>query len=281
LRKVKAEEIVKAVERLCIEANRYLPQDVLDALKDRYQREESPLGKEILQKILENAEVAPKENLPLCQDTGICVFFVDFGQEVVIEGGNIEEAINEGVRRGYTRGYLRKSIVSDPLFDRVNTKDNTPSIIHTRIVPGNKIKIIFAPKGGGAENMSRLCMLKPADGVEGVKNFVVKTVKDAGPNPCPPVIVGVGIGGDFEMAAFLAKKALLRKIGKHNSDQRYAKLEEELFLSINRLGIGPQGFGGRITALWVSIEYFPCHIASLPVAVNMQCHSARHREIEI
>jgi len=281
LRKVKAEEIVKAVERLCIEANRYLPQDVLDALKDRYQREESPLGKEILQKILENAEVAPKENLPLCQDTGICVFFVDFGQEVVIEGGNIEEAINEGVRRGYTRGYLRKSIVSDPLFDRVNTKDNTPSIIHTRIVPGNKIKIIFAPKGGGAENMSRLCMLKPADGVEGVKNFVIKTVKDAGPNPCPPVIVGVGIGGDFEMAAFLAKKALLRKIGKHNSDQRYAKLEEELFLSINRLGIGPQGFGGRITALWVSIEYFPCHIASLPVAVNMQCHSARHREIEI
>lgn len=281
MRKVKAEEIVKAVERLCIEANRYLPQDVLDALKDRYQREESPLGKEILQKILENAEVAPKENLPLCQDTGICVFFVDFGQEVVIEGGNIEEAINEGVRRGYTRGYLRKSIVSDPLFDRVNTKDNTPSIIHTRIVPGNKIKIIFAPKGGGAENMSRLCMLKPADGVEGVKNFVIKTVKDAGPNPCPPVIVGVGIGGDFEMAAFLAKKALLRKIGKHNSDQRYAKLEEELFLSINRLGIGPQGFGGRITALWVSIEYFPCHIASLPVAVNMQCHSARHREIEI
>ena len=281
MRKVKAEEIVKAVERLCIEANRYLPQDVLDALKDRYQREESPLGKEILQKILENAEVAPKENLPLCQDTGICVFFVDFGQEVVIEGGNIEEAINEGVRRGYTRGYLRKSIVSDPLFDRVNTKDNTPSIIHTRIVPGNKIKIIFAPKGGGAENMSRLCMLKPADGVEGVKNFVVKTVKDAGPNPCPPVIVGVGIGGDFEMAAFLAKKALLRKIGKHNSDQRYAKLEEELLLSINRLGIGPQGFGGRITALWVSIEYFPCHIASLPVAVNMQCHSARHREIEI
>jgi len=281
LRKVKAEEIVKAVERLCIEANRYLPQDVLDALKDRYQREESPLGKEILQKILENAEVAPKENLPLCQDTGICVFFVDFGQEVVIEGGNIEEAINEGVRRGYTRGYLRKSIVSDPLFDRVNTKDNTPSIIHTRIVPGNNIKIIFAPKGGGAENMSRLCMLKPADGVEGVKNFVIKTVKDAGPNPCPPVIVGVGIGGDFEMAAFLAKKALLRKIGKHNSDQRYAKLEEELFLSINRLGIGPQGFGGRITALWVSIEYFPCHIASLPVAVNMQCHSARHREIEI
>ena len=281
MRKVKAEEIVKAVERLCIEANRYLPQDVLDALKDRYQREESPLGKEILQKILENAEVAPKENLPLCQDTGICVFFVDFGQEVVIEGGNIEEAINEGVRRGYTRGYLRKSIVSDPLFDRVNTKDNTPSIIHTRIVPGNKIKIIFAPKGGGAENMSRLCMLKPADGVEGVKNFVIKTVKDAGPNPCPPVIVGVGIGGDFEMAAFLAKKALLRKIGKHNSDQRYAKLEEELLLSINRLGIGPQGFGGRITALWVSIEYFPCHIASLPVAVNMQCHSARHREIEI
>ncbi|MCD6406569.1 fumarate hydratase [Candidatus Aerophobetes bacterium] len=281
MRKVKAEEIVKAVERLCIEANRYLPQDVLDALKDRYQREESPLGKEILQKILENAEVAPKENLPLCQDTGICVFFVDFGQEVVIEGGNIEEAINEGVRRGYTRGYLRKSIVSDPLFDRVNTKDNTPSIIHTRIVPGNKIKIIFAPKGGGAENMSRLCMLKPADGVEGVKNFVVKTVKDAGPNPCPPVIVGVGVGGDFEMAAFLAKKALLRKVGKHNSDQRYAKLEEELFLSINRLGIGPQGFGGRITALWVSIEYFPCHIASLPVAVNMQCHSARHREIEI
>lgn len=281
MRKVKAEEIVKAVERLCIEANRYLPQDVLDALKDRYQREESPLGKEILQKILENAEVAPKENLPLCQDTGICVFFVDFGQEVVIEGGNIEEAINEGVRRGYTRGYLRKSIVSDPLFDRVNTKDNTPSIIHTRIVPGNKIKIIFAPKGGGAENMSRLCMLKPADGVEGVKNFIIKTVKDAGPNPCPPVIVGVGIGGDFEMAAFLAKKALLRKIGKHNSDQRYAKLEEELLLSINRLGIGPQGFGGRITALWVSIEYFPCHIASLPVAVNMQCHSARHREIEI
>jgi len=281
VREIRADEIKRAVKKLCMDANYYLPQDVIDALRKGYEREVSPIGKDILKKILKNIEVAGKQKLPLCQDTGVAVFFIDLGQEVKIVGKSLEDAINEGVREGYSEGYLRKSMVADPLFDRTNTKDNTPCIMHIRIVRGNKVRIAFVPKGGGAENMSRVAMLKPADGVEGVKRFVIQTVEEAGPNPCPPLIIGVGIGGNFEEVSLLAKRALLRKIGQHNPDARYAELEDELLVEINRLGIGPQGLGGRITALAVNIEHFPCHIASLPVAVNLQCHAARHKEIEI
>ena len=281
MREIRADEIKRAVKKLCMDANYYLPQDVIDALRKGYEREVSPIGKDILKKILKNIEVAGKQKLPLCQDTGVAVFFIDLGQEVKIVGKSLEDAINEGVREGYSEGYLRKSMVADPLFDRTNTKDNTPCIMHIRIVRGNKVRIVFVPKGGGAENMSRVAMLKPADGVKGVKRFVIQTVEEAGPNPCPPLIIGVGIGGDFEEVSLLAKRALLRKIGQHNPDARYAELEDELLVEINRLGIGPQGLGGRITALAVNIEHFPCHIASLPVAVNLQCHAARHKEIEI
>ncbi|MBC7190227.1 fumarate hydratase [Candidatus Aerophobetes bacterium] len=281
MREIKASQIKETVKKLCMEANYYLPEDVIFALKKGYEKEESSAGKEIFNQLFENIEIAKREKIALCQDTGVAVFFIEVGQEVKISEGFLVDAVNEGVREGYTEGYLRKSMVSDPLFERKNTKDNTPAVIHTSIVPGDKIRIIFAPKGGGSENMSRLCMLKPADGVEGVKNFVIKTVKEAGANPCPPVVVGVGIGGDFEMVALLAKKALLRKIGEHNPDPRYARLEDELLSEINRLGIGPQGLGGRVTALSVNIEWFPCHIASLPVAVNLQCHAARHKEVEI
>ncbi|RLE10387.1 fumarate hydratase [Candidatus Aerophobetes bacterium] len=281
MREIRADEIKRAVKKLCMDANYYLPQDVIDALRKGYEREVSPIGKDILKKILKNIEVAGKQKLPLCQDTGVAVFFIDLGQEVKIVGKSLEDAINEGVREGYSEGYLRKSMVADPLFDRTNTKDNTPCIMHIRIVRGNKVRIAFVPKGGGAENMSRVAMLKPADGVKGVKRFVIQTVEEAGPNPCPPLIIGVGIGGDFEEVSLLAKRALLRKIGQHNPNARYAELEDELLVEINRLGIGPQGLGGRITALAVNIEHFPCHIASLPVAVNLQCHAARHKEIEI
>jgi len=281
VREIRADEIKRAVKKLCMDANYYLPQDVIDALRKGYEREVSPIGKDILKKILKNIEVAGKQKLPLCQDTGVAVFFIDLGQEVKIVGKSLEDAINEGVREGYSEGYLRKSMVADPLFDRTNTKDNTPCIMHIRIVRGNKVRIAFVPKGGGAENMSRVAMLKPADGVKGVKRFVIQTVEEAGPNPCPPLIIGVGIGGDFEEVSLLAKRALLRKIGQHNPDARYAELEDELLVEINRLGIGPQGLGGRITALAVNIEHFPCHIASLPVAVNLQCHAARHKEVEI
>lgn len=281
MREIKASQIKEAVKKLCMEANYYLPEDVVFALKKGYEKEESPAGKEIFNQLFENIEIAKKEKIALCQDTGVAVFFIEVGQEVKISEGFLVDAVNEGVKEGYTEGYLRKSMVSDPLFERKNTKDNTPPVIHTSIVPGDKIRIIFAPKGGGSENMSRLCMLKPADGVEGVKDFVIETVKQAGSNACPPVVVGVGIGGDFEMAALLAKKALLREVGKNNPHPQYAKLEKELLSEINRLGIGPQGLGGRVTALSVNIEWFPCHIASLPVAVNLQCHAARHKEVEI
>ena len=281
MREIRADEIKRAVKKLCMDANYYLPQDVIDALRKGYEREVSPIGKDILKKILKNIEVAGKQKLPLCQDTGVAVFFIDLGQEVKIVGKSLEDAINEGVREGYSEGYLRKSMVADPLFDRTNTKDNTPCIMHIRIVRGNKVRIVFVPKGGGAENMSRVAMLKPADGVKGVKRFVIQTVEEAGPNPCPPLIIGVGIGGNFEEVSLLAKRALLRKIGQHNPDARYAELEDELLVEINRLGIGPQGLGGRITALAVNIEHLPCHIASLPVAVNLQCHAARHKEVEI
>jgi len=281
LREVKADDIREAIKKLCMDANYCLPSDVIDALKEGYGKEESPVGKDVLLQILKNIEIAAQQKISLCQDTGVAVFFIDLGQEVRIVGGNLEDAIDKGVKEGYLKGYLRKSMVSDPLFERTNTKDNTPSVIHIRIVPGDKIKIIFVPKGGGAENMSRVAMLKPADGVAGVKDFVIETVSQAGANSCPPIIVGVGIGGNFEKAPCLAKRALLRKIGEHNPDARYAKLENELLTRINNLGIGPQGLGGRVTALAVNIEWFPCHIASLPLAVNIQCHSARHKELEI
>ena len=281
MREIKTDVVTRVVKQVCMDANYELPQDLIDALRKGYEREESPVGRDILQKIVKNATIATQQKVPSCQDTGVAVFFIDLGQEIKIVGGDFEDAVNEGVREGYAEGYLRKSVVSDPLFERVNTKDNTPCIIHLRIVSGDRITIAFAPKGGGAENMSRIAMLKPADGVEGVKNFVIETVKQAGPNPCPPVVVGVGIGGDFEEAPYLAKRALLRRIGEHNPHVQYARLEDELLEAINDLGIGPQGLGGRVTALAVHLEWFPCHIASLPVAVNLQCHAARHREVQI
>ena len=281
LRKIKADEITKIVKNLCMETNYYLPEDILDHLKKGLEKETSPLGKKTIEIMLKNAEIAAREKIPLCQDTGIVVVFVEVGQEVVIVNGDLEKAINEGVRQGYIEGYLRKSVVSDPLFERKNTNNNTPPVIYTRIVSGNRLKITLLPKGAGSENMSKIAMLKPSDGIKGVKEFIIQTVKEAGPNPCPPVIVGVGIGGSFEKCAFLAKKALLRKIGEHNTDGKYARLERELIKEINNLGIGPQGFGGKITALAVNIEYFPCHIASLPVAVNLQCWVSRHKQIEI
>ena len=281
MRKIKADEITKIVKNLCMETNYYLPEDILDHLKKGLKKETSPLGKKTIEIMLKNAEIAAREKIPLCQDTGIVVVFVEVGQEVVIVNGDLEKAINEGVRQGYIEGYLRKSVVNDPLFERKNTNNNTPPVIYTRIVSGNRLKITLLPKGAGSENMSKIAMLKPSDGIKGVKEFIIQTVKEAGPNPCPPVIVGVGIGGSFEKCAFLAKKALLRKIGEHNTDGRYARLERELIKEINNLGIGPQGFGGKITALAVNIEYFPCHIASLPVAVNLQCWVSRHKQIEI
>ncbi|RUM87666.1 MAG: fumarate hydratase [Thermovibrio sp.] len=281
MREVHVDKVREVVKELCKEANYRLPKDVLEAFKRGKEEEVSPVGKNVFEILEENARIAASEEIPYCQDTGFAVIFVEIGQDVRFVGGSLEEAINRGVAEGYTEGFLRKSIVSDPLFERKNTGDNTPAVIHYSIVPGDKVKITVAAKGGGSENMSRLAMLKPADGIEGVKKFVLKTVSDAGPNPCPPITVGVGIGGTFEKVAYLAKKALLRPIGVRNPDPRYARFEEELLSEINKLGIGPSGFGGRITALDVKIEWYPCHIASLPVAVNIQCHASRHKEAEI
>lgn len=281
MREVHVDEIIAAVEKLCIEANIKLPEDVKFALNKAVEKETSPLGREILNDIIKNYQIAEEKDLAICQDTGFAVFFVKLGQDVRITGGNFTEAINEGVRRGYKNGYLRKSIVNDPLIYRKNTGDNTPAIIHLEIVPGDKIHITFAPKGGGSENMSALRMLKPSDGVEGLKKFVLETVRQAGPNPCPPIIIGVGIGGTIEVATLIAKKALLRPIGEHHPMPEIAELEKELLDEVNKLGIGPQGFGGKTTALAVNIETFPAHIASLPVAINIQCHVARHKEVEI
>ncbi|SHM37302.1 fumarate hydratase subunit alpha [Caldanaerovirga acetigignens] len=281
MREVHVDEIIAAVEKLCIEANIKLPEDVKSALNKAVEKESSPLGREILHDIIKNYQIAEEKDLAICQDTGFAVFFVRLGQDVRIIGGNFNEAINEGVRRGYKNGYLRKSIVNDPLIYRKNTGDNTPAIIHLEIVPGDKIQITFAPKGGGSENMSALRMLKPSDGVDGLKKFVLETVRQAGPNPCPPIIVGVGIGGTIEVATLIAKKALLRPIGEHHPMPEIAELEKELLEEVNKLGIGPQGFGGKTTALAVNIETFPAHIASLPVAINIQCHVARHKEVEI
>ena len=275
MRQIEAEAISDLVAEMCREANVFLGEDVVLALERALAREESPAGRDVLEQLLENVEIARSERIPICQDTGFAVFFVEWGQEVLLTGGSLEQAINEGVRTGYREGYLRKSIVADPL-ERVNTGDNTPAVIHTFLVPGDKVRITFAPKGGGSENMSALGMLKPSDGVEGVIDFVVSRIREAGPNPCPPIIVGVGLGGTFEKVALLAKKALLRPLGRPHPVPLYADLEQRILDKINNLGIGPQGFGGRITALAVHIETFPAHIASLPVAVNINCHAARH-----
>ena len=281
IREVHVDEIIPVVEKLCIESNIKLPKDVRDNLCQALDEEESPLGKEVLKDIIKNTEIAESKNIPICQDTGFAVVLLKVGQDVHVVGGNLIDAINEGVRRGYTNGYLRKSMVVDPFLSRKNTNDNTPAIIHTEIVPGDKINIVFAPKGGGSENMSALRMLKPADGVEGIKKFVLETVDRAGSNPCPPIIVGVGVGGTIEIATLIAKKALLRPLGQHHPQPEIADLERELLKEVNNLGIGPQGFGGLVTALGVNIETYPTHIACLPVAINIQCHVARHMEAEI
>lgn len=278
MREINVEEITKVVEKMCIESNYYLPQDVKKALENALDKEESHLAKQILQDILKNQDIARTNNVPICQDTGLAVIFLELGQDVRLVGGDLNEAIDEGVRRGYKYGFLRKSAVEDPFMVRKNTGDNTPAIIHTKIVPGDKVKLILAPKGGGSENMSALAMLKPSDGVIGIKKFVVETVDKAGSNPCPPIIVGIGIGGTIEKTTLIAKQALLRTVGEHNANPEVAKIEEELLEEINKLGIGPQGFGGRSTALAVNIETFPAHIASMPVAINIQCHVARHKE---
>ena len=278
MKEINVKDIISAVEGLCIETNCVLDHDVINALKAASGTEESPHGREVLELLLKNAEIATKEMMPICQDTGMAVFFVELGQDLHLKGGALTEALNEGVRRGYEKGYLRKSIVKDPL-NRVNTGDNTPAVIHYNIVPGDKITITLAPKGFGSENMGGLKLLKPSDGLAGVMDFVVETVEKAGANPCPPIIVGVGIGGTMEKAAILAKKALLRPIGQVSEEKGYRAIEAELLTRINNLGIGPQGFGGRTTALAVHIETFPTHIAGLPVAVNINCHVARHRQV--
>ena len=271
------DDIVKKVKDACMSANFELGEDVITALRKTKETEESPVGKEILEQLIENATIAKEEKIAMCQDTGFAVFFVEVGDEVKVSGGNLVEAINEGVRQGYKEGYLRKSICHP--FTRKNTGDNTPAIVHLDMVPGDQLKIIVAPKGGGSENMSRVTMLKPSDGIEGIKRFVVERVRESGANPCPPLVIGVGIGGTFEKAALIAKKALLRPVGSKNPDPELVALEEELLVEINDLGVGPQGLGGRTTALAVHVNMHPCHIASLPVAVNINCHASRHKEI--
>ncbi len=279
MREIDYETVVSEVARLSIEANTVLGEDVKRAVRKAYEEEESPLGKEILKTILENAEIAEKEKLAICQDTGLAVLFVEKGEDVKVKGGLVS-AINEGVRRGYKEGYLRKSVVACPLR-RKNTGDNTPAIVHTEIVPGDKLKLTVMPKGGGSENMSEVKMLTPAAGAEGVKRYILERIRKSGANPCPPIIVGIGIGGTMEMCAIQAKKALLREIGSPNPDPFYDEMEKELLEMINKTGIGPQGFGGRTTALAVFISTYPSHIASLPVAVNINCHAARHKSVVI
>lgn len=278
MKEIRAKQITETIAQLCVESNFYLGEDVLAALRAYRETEVSPVGREVLDQILENAEIARDEQMPLCQDCGLTVVFLELGQDVHVTGGGLNDAVNEGVRQGYRDGYLRKSMVDQPFSARTNTKDNTPAVIHTTIVPGDQLKITVAPKGGGSENMSQLAMLKPADGREGVIDFVVESVRKAGANPCPPIIVGVGVGGSAEKTVWLAKHSLLRTVGEVNPDSELAALEAEILERVNRIGIGPQGFGGHTTALAVHIETFPCHIASMPVAVNIQCHSARHKE---
>jgi fumarate hydratase subunit alpha len=277
MKEVSVKEISEAVRELSMKSNMVLGDAELDYIKKMLDVEESPTGKEILSMLLENARIAREEEIAICQDTGFTVVFIDLGQDVHLVGGDLNEAVADGVRKGYQEGYLRKSILGDPIR-RVNTGDNTPPVIHLNMVPGEKVKIVVAPKGGGSENMSAIRMLKPSDGIEGVKNFVVDTVVSAGGNPCPPVVVGVGIGGTFEKCAFLAKKSLLRPLGERHPDPFYAEIEEELLKRINDSGVGPQGLGGRVTALDVHVETYPCHIASLPAAVNLNCHATRHGE---
>ena len=279
MREIDVKLITEKVRDLCMEANTDLGEDVLEAFDRAIEKEESPLGVEILKELKENARIARDERVAICQDTGFAVVFIELGQDVHLVGGGLKEAIFEGVRQGYRDGYLRKSICHP--FTRANTGDNTPAIIHTEIVPGDQVKITVAPKGGGSENMSRVVMLTPSDGIEGIKRYVVQRVKESGSNPCPPTIVGVGIGGTFELAAFLAKKSLLRPLGSKNPDTELDQLEFEILTEINKLGIGPQGLGGRTTSLAVHILMMPCHIASFPLAVNIQCHAQRHKEIVI
>ena len=275
MRELNAQLITETVKRLCVEANCYLPGDMKACIEDCHAKETWPQAQEILERIIENYKIADEKNQPICQDTGVACVFLKIGQDLHI-AGNLEDAVNEGVRQGYTEGYLRKSVVRDPL-DRVNTGDNTPAMLYYEIVPGDKLEITVAPKGFGSENMSQIKMLRPSDGLQGVKDFVTKVVEEAGPNPCPPIVVGVGIGGTFDKAAYLAKKALMRSVDVRNEKPFYAQLEQELLEQINGLGIGPQGFGGKTTALAVNIEEYPTHIAGLPVAVNINCHVTRHK----
>lgn len=281
IRKVKAETVTQTVKKLFMDCNYFIDDSITKALKDFREKEKSPVGRNVLSQLLENNEIAAKEQIPICQDTGMAVLFVEYGDKVVIEDGSFKEAVEQGVREAYEEGYLRKSVVSDPVFDRINTKDNTPAVIHTEIVPGDKIRFTAGGKGFGSENMSAVKMLTPSYGAEGVKDFILETVKKAGPNPCPPIVVGVGIGGTFEKAAQLAKKATFRPIDTKNPDPRYAQMEEELLERINKMGFGPAGLGGNTTALGVNIETYPTHIAGMPVAVNICCHAARHKEAEI
>lgn len=276
IRTVNTEDIVKNIKEMCIEANHYLSKDMDKALKDATVSEKSELGKKILNQLQENLKIADEEMIPICQDTGMAVIFLEVGQDVHFEGMAVEDAVNEGVRQGYTEGYLRKSVVGDPII-RENTKDNTPAVIHYSIVPGDKVIITMAPKGFGSENMSQIRMFKPSAGLQGIKDFILEVVETAGPNPCPPMVVGVGIGGTFDKAALLAKKALMRPVDSENLDPFYADLEKEMLEKVNKLGIGPQGFGGKTTAIGLNIETLPTHIAGMPCAVNINCHVTRHK----
>lgn len=278
MREISRDKIIQEVKRLCMEANYFLPCDVTEALENAYQTEDSVLSQQTLEILNKNAVMAANSASPICQDTGMACVFVEIGQDVHVTG-SLSEAIHEGVRQGYEEGYLRKSVVDDPMFDRINTKDNTPAIINYEVVEGDHLKIIVAPKGFGSENMSQVKMLKPSDGVNGVKEFVLKVVNDAGPNACPPMVIGVGIGGSFDRVTLLAKKAMLREIGSHHQDPRYHALEDELLEKINQTGIGPAGYGGKTTALSLNIETYPTHIAGMPVAVSICCHVARHKEV--
>ncbi len=280
MREISTEKIIETVRNMCMDANYFLGEDIRSAICKAKKAESSPTGREILSDLLENAEIAGKEEIPICQDTGMAVFFVKLGQEIHITGGALSDAINEGVRQGYRDGFLRKSVLLDPI-ERRNTGDNTPAVIHYDVVPGDSLEITFAPKGFGSENMSALMMLKPSDGLEGVKQFVLQTVRKAGPNPCPPLVVGVGIGGTMEKCACLAKYALTRNLDERNPNPFYRELEQELLEEINRLGIGPQGLGGTTTALAVNVETFATHIAGLPCAVNINCHVTRHKKVKI
>lgn len=281
IRQIKADDVTQTVKQLFLDCNYFIGSDIMTALEKARENEKSEVGRNVLSQIIENDKLAAKEEIPLCQDTGMAILFVEYGDKVVIEGGSFEDAVNEGVRQAYKDGYLRKSVVDDPVFDRINTKDNTPAVIHTRIVSGDKIRITAGGKGFGSENMSAIKMLTPSYGIEGVKKFILDTVRTAGPNPCPPIVVGVGIGGTFERCAQLAKKATFRAVDTRNPDERYAQLEDELLESINKMGFGPAGLGGTTTAIGVNIETSPTHIAGMPVAVNICCHAARHASAEL